>query len=106
MLQLRNIKKDYKVADTTVHALKGISLDFRESEFVAILGHSGCGKTTLLNIVGGLDRFTSGDLLIDGRSTRQFTDADWDAFQSELQDYKLADYLAVHQKYLDAFYAN
>ena len=102
MLQLRNIKKDYKVADTTVHALKGISLDFRESEFVAILGHSGCGKTTLLNIVGGLDRFTSGDLLIDGRSTRQFTDADWDKLQSDLQAYKLDQFLAIFQKYVDA----
>ena len=64
MLQLRNIKKDYMVADTRVHALKGIDLEFRESEFVAILGHSGCGKTTLLNIIGGLDRFSAGDLII------------------------------------------
>ena len=70
MLQLRNIKKDYMVADTKVHALKGIDLEFRESEFVAILGHSGCGKTTLLNIIGGLDRFSAGDLIINGRSTK------------------------------------
>ncbi len=101
MLQLRNIKKDYKVADTTVHALKGISLDFRESEFVAILGHSGCGKTTLLNIVGGLDRFTSGDLLIDGRSTRQFTDADWDAYRNHSVGFVFQSYnLIPHQTVL------
>ena len=101
MLQLRNIKKDYKVADTTVHALKGISLDFRESEFVAILGHSGCEKTTLLNIVGGLDRFTSGDLLIDGRSTRQFTDADWDAYRNHSVGFVFQSYnLIPHQTVL------
>ena len=82
MLQLRNIKKDYMVADTRVHALKGIDLEFRESEFVAILGHSGCGKTTLLNIIGGLDRFSAGDLIINGRSTKKFTDADWDAYRN------------------------
>ncbi len=101
MLQLRNIKKDYKVADTTVHALKGISLDFRESEFVAVLGHSGCGKTTLLNIVGGLDRFTSGDLLINGRSTRQFTDADWDAYRNHSIGFVFQSYnLIPHQTVL------
>ena len=82
MLQLRNIKKDYMVADTRVHALKGIDLEFRESEFVAILGHSGCGKTTLLTIIGGLDRFSAGDLIINGRSTKKFTDADWDAYRN------------------------
>ena len=84
MLQLRNIKKDYMVADTRVHALKGIDLEFRESEFVAILGHSGCGKTTLLNIIGGLDRFSAGDVIINGRSTKKFTDADWELANVEL----------------------
>ena len=62
MLKLSQIRKDYEVGDTVVHALKGIDLEFRENEFVAILGHSGCGKTTLLNIIGGLDHYTSGDL--------------------------------------------
>ncbi|MCR5135754.1 MAG: ABC transporter ATP-binding protein/permease [Oscillospiraceae bacterium] len=101
MLQLRSIKKDYKVADTVVHALKGINLDFRESEFVAILGHSGCGKTTLLNIIGGLDRFTSGDLLIDGRSTRRFTDADWDAYRNHSIGFVFQSYnLIPHQTVL------
>ena len=66
MLKLTDIKKDYKVADSYVHALKGVSLEFRESEFVCILGQSGCGKTTLLNIIGGLDHYTSGDLIIGG----------------------------------------
>ena len=68
MLQLKNIVKTYTVGDTDVHALNGISLSFRNSEFVSILGPSGCGKTTTLNIIGGLDRYTSGDLLINGKS--------------------------------------
>ena len=63
MLKLQNIKKDYITGDTAVHALKGVSIEFRKSEFVSILGHSGCGKTTLLNIIGGLDRYTDGDCL-------------------------------------------
>ena len=67
MLKLQNIVKKYKTGDTYVDALKGISLEFRENEFVAILGHSGCGKTTLLNIIGGLDRYTTGDLSIKGK---------------------------------------
>ncbi|MCR5090562.1 MAG: ATP-binding cassette domain-containing protein [Oscillospiraceae bacterium] len=101
MLQLRNIKKDYKIADTTVHALKGINLDFRESEFVAILGHSGCGKTTLLNIIGGLDRFSSGDLLINGRSTRKFSDADWDSYRNHSIGFVFQSYnLIPHQTVL------
>lgn len=74
MLQLKNIKKDYLSGDETVHALKGIDISFRENEFVSILGQSGCGKTTLLNIIGGLDRYTSGDLVINGRSTKEFRD--------------------------------
>ena len=78
MLELHDIKKDYAVAGETVQALKGISLKFRKSEFVSILGPSGCGKTTLLNIIGGLDKYTSGDLIIEGRSTKQYGDRDWD----------------------------
>ena len=71
MLELVDIKKDYAVAGEDVHALKGISLKFRKNEFVSILGASGCGKTTLLNIIGGLDKYTSGDLLIAGKSTKE-----------------------------------
>ena len=78
MLKLKNITKDYVLGDTTVHALRGVSLEFRESEFVSILGQSGCGKTTLLNIIGGLDKYTDGDLVINGKSTKQFQDRDWD----------------------------
>ena len=70
MLKLKSIKKDYMAGDSVVHALKGIDLEFRENEFVAILGHSGCGKTTLLNIIGGLDQYTSGDMIINGKSTK------------------------------------
>ena len=82
MLQLKNITKDYKVGDEKVHALKGVSIDFRESEFVSILGQSGCGKTTLLNIIGGLDRYTEGDLIIGGKSTKEFKNADWDTYRN------------------------
>ena len=78
MLTLRGITKDYAAGDTKVEALRGIDLEFGESEFAAILGPSGCGKTTLLNIIGGLDRYTTGDLLINGRSTKQFKEKDWD----------------------------
>ena len=70
MLELKNITKDYLSGDTKVEALKGISIDFRKSEFVSILGQSGCGKTTLLNIIGGLDRYTTGDLDINGKSDK------------------------------------
>ena len=82
MLKLQQIVKDYQAGDTTVHALRGVSLQFRESEFVAILGHSGCGKTTLLNIIGGLDQYTSGDLVINGKSTKDFSDSDWDSYRN------------------------
>ena len=82
MLKLQRIVKDYQAGDTTVHALRGVSLQFRESEFVAILGHSGCGKTTMLNIIGGLDHYTSGDLIINGKSTKDFSDADWDSYRN------------------------
>ena len=82
MLELKNIRKVYKTADDEVEALKGVSIKFRESEFVAILGQSGCGKTTLLNIIGGLDRYTSGDLIINNKSTKKFKDKDWDAYRN------------------------
>ena len=82
MLELKEIRKTYKTGDEKVEALKGINLKFRESEFVSILGQSGCGKTTLLNIIGGLDRYTSGDLIINGKSTKKFKDRDWDAYRN------------------------
>ncbi len=82
MLRLENIKKDYLMKDSAVHALKGINLNFRKNEFVSILGPSGCGKTTLLNILGGLDHYTSGDLVIEGRSTKDFVDHDWDIYRN------------------------
>ena len=82
MLKLTDIRKDYKVASGDVHALKGVSLEFRENEFVCILGPSGCGKTTLLNIIGGLDHYTSGDLVIQGRSTKDYRDRDWDVYRN------------------------
>ena len=72
MLQLKNITKDYLSGEMTVKALKGIDIEFRKSEFVSILGHSGCGKTTLLNIIGGLDRYTSGDLIINRKINKRF----------------------------------
>ncbi len=82
MLKLSGIKKDYKVADGYVHALKGIDLVFRKNEFVYILGQSGCGKTTLLNVIGGLDHYTEGDLIIQGKSTKDFKDRDWDVYRN------------------------
>jgi putative ABC transport system permease protein len=82
MLKLVDIKKDYLMKDSAVHALKGINLNFRKNEFVSILGPSGCGKTTLLNILGGLDHYTSGDLIIEGRSTKDFVDHDWDIYRN------------------------
>lgn len=101
MLKLTDIKKDYLAGDSTVHALKGIDLSFREHEFVAILGHSGCGKTTLLNIIGGLDHYTSGDLLINGKSTKQFTDGDWDSYRNHSIGFVFQSYnLIPHQSVL------
>ena len=101
MLKLVNIKKDYLSGDTTVHALKGIDLEFRESEFVAILGHSGCGKTTMLNIIGGLDQYTDGDLIINGKSTKRFTDADWDSYRNHSIGFVFQSYnLIPHQTVL------
>ncbi|MDE6201786.1 MAG: ABC transporter ATP-binding protein/permease [Clostridiales bacterium] len=98
MLELRNITKDYKVADDKVHALKGVSVSFRESEFVSILGPSGCGKTTLLNIIGGLDHYTSGDLQIDGVSTENYNDRDWDTYRNHRIGFVFQSYnLIPHQ---------
>ena len=82
MLELRNICKSYTVGDTKTEALKGISVNFRESEFVAVLGQSGCGKTTLLNVIGGLDKYDSGDLIINGRSTKEYKASDWDKYRN------------------------
>ena len=82
MLQLRDIKKSYVLGDMVTQALKGVSMNFRKSEFVAILGPSGCGKTTLLNVIGGLDQYDSGDLIINGRSTKEYKDSDWDAYRN------------------------
>ncbi len=101
MLRLKNITKDYKVGDDVVHALRGISVRFRRNEFVAILGPSGCGKTTLLNIIGGLDRYTEGDLFIAGRSTKEFRDADWDAYRNHSVGFVFQSYnLIPHQSVL------
>ncbi|MBR5712823.1 MAG: ABC transporter ATP-binding protein/permease [Lachnospiraceae bacterium] len=101
MLSLHDIKKDYPIGDGVVHALKGIDLSFRESEFVAILGPSGCGKTTLLNIVGGLDKYTSGDLIINGRSTKQYKDKDWDSYRNHSIGFVFQSYnLISHQTVL------
>lgn len=98
MLELREIVKEYYTQDETVRALKGVSVKFRENEFVSILGPSGCGKTTLLNIVGGLDRYTSGDLIINGKSTTKFTDKDWDAYRNHRIGFVFQSYnLIPHQ---------
>ena len=101
MLELNNITKDYISGDSTVQALKGISIEFRKSEFVSILGQSGCGKTTLLNIIGGLDRYTSGDLVINGKSTKKFKDKDWDAYRNYSVGFVFQNYnLIPHQTVL------
>jgi len=101
MLKLVNIKKDYKVADTVVHALKGIDISFRKNEFVSILGPSGCGKTTLLNIIGGLDHYTSGDLFINGVSTKEYKDRDWDIYRNHRIGFIFQSYnLIPHQTVL------
>ena len=101
MLVLKNIVKDYVTGDTTVRALKGIDINFRENEFVAILGPSGCGKTTLLNIIGGLDRYTSGDLFINGKSTKSFEDGDWDTYRNHSIGFVFQSYnLIPHQTVL------
>ena len=101
MLQLKNIKKRYDIGDSHVQALDGVSIDFRECEFVSILGPSGCGKTTLLNIVGGLDRYSEGDLLINGKSTEDFKDRDWDTYRNHSVGFVFQSYnLIPHQTVL------
>jgi putative ABC transport system permease protein len=101
MLKLVDIKKDYLTGDNAVHALKGVSLEFRESEFVAVEGVSGCGKSSLLNIIGGLDQYTSGDLIINGKSTKHFTDGDWDAYRNHSIGFVFQSYnLIPHQSVL------
>ena len=100
ILELKDIKKDYKLADNVVPALKGVSMAFRHNEFVSILGPSGCGKTTMLNIIGGLDQYTSGDLIIKGQSTKKFKGGDWDTYRNHsigfvFQGYNLIPHLSV-----------
>ena len=98
MLELKQITKDYPAGDTVVHALKGISVTFRDREFVSILGQSGCGKTTLLNIIGGLDQYTRGDLVINGRSTKSYHDRDWDTYRNHSVGFVFQSYnLIPHQ---------
>ena len=101
MLELKQIVKDYPAGSATVHALKGVDLRFRTSEFVSILGPSGCGKTTLLNIIGGLDKYTSGDLVIDGVSTKDYKDRDWDTYRNHSIGFVFQTYnLIPHQTVL------
>lgn len=101
MLQCKNIIKDYVSGDEIVHALKGVSLSFREHEFVSILGQSGCGKTTFLNIIGGLDQYTSGDLIINGKSTKDYSDKDWDTYRNHQVGFVFQSYnLIMHQSVL------
>lgn len=101
MLEIRNIVKDYKTDSETVHALKGVSIAFRESELVSVLGQSGCGKTTLLNIIGGLDQYTSGDLIINGQSTKQYKSSDWDVYRNHSVGFIFQSYnLIPHQSVL------
>ncbi|MBO4978946.1 MAG: ABC transporter ATP-binding protein [Clostridia bacterium] len=101
MLTLKNIVKTYAAGGETVLALDGVSMDFRRNEFVSILGPSGCGKTTLLNIIGGLDRYDSGDLVIDGKSTKAFRDGDWDTYRNHSIGFVFQSYnLIPHQSVL------
>ena len=101
MLKLEKITKDYVVDKNVTHALKGIDIEFRPGEFVAILGPSGCGKTTLLNIIGGLDRYTSGDIYVNGRSTKEYEDYDWDRYRNKTIGFIFQNYnLIMHQTIL------
>ena len=101
MLKLTDIVKVYKTGDTEVRALNGVSIEFGETEFVAILGQSGCGKTTLLNIIGGLDRYTDGDLIINGISTKKYKNSDWDAYRNNSIGFVFQSYqLIPHQSVL------
>lgn len=100
MLKLLEITKEYKVDEESVLALHNVSIEFRDNEFVSILGPSGCGKTTLLNIIGGLDRYTSGDIQIDGVSTEEYDDVDWDTYRNQkigfvFQSYNLIPHMNV-----------
>ena len=100
MLTLKNIKKSYTTGDFTQVALDGVSVNFRKNEFVAILGPSGSGKTTCLNVIGGLDKYDSGDLIINGKSTKEFNDTDWDAYRNNsigfiFQSYNLINHLDI-----------
>ena len=98
MLQLKNIVKDYGEGDSKVQALKGVSINFRANEFVSILGHSGCGKTTLLNIVGGLDQYTDGDLIIKGKTTKKYKDKDWDTYRNHSVGFVFQSYCRVSRR--------
>ena len=101
MLKLKNIVKEYPTGDSKVVALKGVNIEFRRNEFVSILGHSGCGKTTLLNIIGGLDQYTSGDLIIEDKSTKDFKDGDWDTYRNHSVGFVFQNYnLIPHQSVL------
>lgn len=101
MLQLKKIRKEYKTGDLVQTALNDVSLNLRDSEFVAILGPSGSGKTTLLNIIGGLDRYDSGDLVINGISTKKYTDRDWDSYRNHTIGFVFQSYnLIPHQTVL------
>jgi len=101
MVELKGIVKKYKAGNTVVEALKGVDLTFRDNEFVAVLGPSGCGKTTMLNILGGLDRYTDGDLIINGRSTKDFADRDWDNYRNRRIGFVFQNYnLITHQSVL------
>ena len=101
MLELKQIKKDYRVGEYTINALRGIDLRFPERGLVAILGPSGCGKTTLLNIIGGLDTYTDGDLIISGRSTKSYKSADWDRYRNHAIGFVFQSYnLIPHQSVL------
>lgn len=101
LLECKNLVKDYQTANEVVHALKGISVSFRDNEFVSILGQSGCGKTTFLNIIGGLDHYTSGDLVINGRSTKDYSDKDWDTYRNHRVGFVFQSYnLIMHQTVL------
>ena len=102
MLKLDNITKVYEMGDLKVEALKGISLEFRKNEFVSVLGPSGCGKTTLLNIIGGLDRYTTGDLVINNKSTKEYKDKDWDNYRNHSVGFVFQSYnLIPHQTVLE-----
>ena len=101
MLELKNITKDYESGDSVVHALRNVSVSFRRNEFVSILGPSGCGKTTLLNIIGGLDRYTEGDLIINGTSTKKYRDRNWDSYRNHTVGFVFQSYnLIPHQSVL------